>query len=71
MRKYIFQLVGTRAEIVWENWHNMQAETKLVFIGRDIVTTELKKSLEACVDSDPNGPLPDGIELQLPKKAEL
>ena len=70
-RKYIFQLVGTRPEIVWENWRATKPETKLVFIGRDVDTKKLKKSLEACVDTDPTGQLPNGIELQLPKKAEL
>lgn len=71
MRKYIFQLVGSRPEIVWENWKNIQPETRLVFIGRDIDTTKLKTELENCVDPNPKGPLPDGIELQLPQKAEL
>ncbi len=71
MRKYIFQLVGARPEIVWENWKNIQPETKLVFIGKDIDTSKLKAELDACIDPDPQGPLPDGIELQLPQKAEL
>lgn len=71
MRKYIFQLVGSRPEIVWENWHNIKPETKLVFIGRDINTKDIQKTLEACIDPKPQEALPDGIELQLPKKAEL
>ncbi len=71
MRKYIFQLVGARPEIVWENWKQTKPETKLVFIGRDIDEAKIKTDLSNCIDPDPNGPLPDGIELQLPKKAEL
>jgi G3E family GTPase len=70
-RKYIFQLVGSRPEIVWENWRSGNPETKLVFIGKDIDTPKLKKALELCIDKDPAGSLPNGVELQLPKKAEL
>jgi G3E family GTPase len=71
VRKYIFQLVGTRAEIVWQNWHGAKPQTRLVFIGRDINTTNLQKALDACIDPAPDAPLPNGIELQLPQKAEL
>ncbi len=71
MRKYIFQLVGARPEIVWENWKNITPETKLVFIGRDIDEAKIISELEQCIDKDPEGSLPEGIELQLPQKAEL
>lgn len=71
MRKYIFQLVGARPEIVWENWKQTKPQTQLVFIGRDIDQKVIVSELENCIDPDPQGSLPDGIELQLPKKAEL
>ncbi len=69
-RKYIFQLVGVRPEIVWENWDE-KPETQLVFIGQDIDEKLLKKELEACIDTEPDKPLEGNIELKLPKKAEL
>ena len=70
MRKYIFQLVGVRPEIVWENWDE-SPETNLVFIGQKIDKKYLQKELEACIDPLPDAKLEDGIELKLPKKAEL
>lgn len=69
-RKYIFQLVGVRPEIVWENW-DIKPETSLVFIGQDLDDQAIKKQLEACVDADPNKPLDSKIELKLPRKADL
>ena len=70
MRKYIFQLVGVRPEIVWENWNESPA-TSLVFIGQKIDSKLLKKELEACIDPKPDEQLDDNIELKLPKKADL
>lgn len=70
MRKYIFQLVGVRPEIVWENWSE-SPETNLVFIGQKIDTKLLKNELEACIDPKPDEQLDSNIELKLPKKAEL
>lgn len=70
MRKYIFQLVGVRPEIVWENWDE-SPETNLVFIGQKIDLALLKKELEGCIDPDPDEQLEGNIELKLPKKAEL
>ncbi len=69
-RKYIFQLVGVRPEIVWENW-DVKPETELVFIGQDIDESLLKKELKACIDPSPDEPLEGNIELKLPKKADL
>ena len=71
VRKYIFQLVGVRPEIVWENWHSDPAQTQLVFIGQDIDKKQLKKQLDECIDDTPDLPLEGNIELKLPKKAEL
>ena len=69
-RKYIFQLVGVRPEIVWENWDDKPL-TELVFIGQDIDEKLLEKELKACIDSEPDKKLEGNIELKLPKKAEL
>lgn len=69
-RKYIFQLVGVRPEIVWENW-DIKPITELVFIGQDIDPESIKKELMACIDKDPDSPLEGNIELKLPKKADL
>lgn len=69
-RKYIFQLVGVRPEIVWENWDDKPL-TELVFIGQDIDEELLEKELKACIDTEPDKKLEGNIELKLPKKAEL
>jgi G3E family GTPase len=69
-RKYIFQLVGVRPEIVWENWDDKPL-TELVFIGQDIDEKLLEKELKACIDEEPDKKLEGNIELKLPKKAEL
>ena len=69
-RKYIFQLVGVRPELVWENWDSKPL-TELVFIGQDIDKKQLKKQLDECIDDTPDLPLEGNIELKLPKKAEL
>ena len=69
-RKYIFQLVGVRPEIVWENWDDKPL-TELVFIGQDIDEKLLEKELKACIDVEPDKKLEGNIELKLPKKAEL
>jgi len=71
LRKYIFHLVGVRPEIVWDNWHEDTPETQLVFIGNDLDKKKLKSDLDACIDPTPDSELENGIELQLPKKADL
>lgn len=69
-RKYIFQLVGTRSELYWDNWRkDEQPSTRLVFIGSDFDQKQLEADLRACIDSNPAEPL-DGIELRLPEKWE-
>lgn len=68
-RKYIFQLVGVRPEIVWENW-DIKPVSQMVFIGQNIDKKRLVNELEACIDPDPNSQLDDGIELKLPQKAD-
>ncbi len=67
-RKYIFQLVGTRAEISWDNWQGAKPQTRLVFIGQGADEAKIVAALKGCVDEAPSEPL-DGIEVQLPKKA--
>lgn len=69
-RKYIFQLVGVRPELVWENWDSKPI-TQIVFIGQDIDEDKIQKELEACIDPAPDQPLEGNIELKLPKKADL
>jgi len=71
VRKYIFQLVGVRPEIVWENWHSDTPQTQLVFIGQGIDKGQIKADLQACIDPEPSQPLDEGIELKLPEKADL
>lgn len=69
-RKYIFQLVGTRSELYWDNWRKgEQPTTRMVFIGTDFDQKQLKADLQACIDPNPNSPL-EGIELRLPQKWE-
>ncbi len=71
-RKYIFQLVGVRPELVWDNWSkDEKPQTRLVFIGQDIDEKTITTALKACVDPQPNKPLDGNIELRLPKKADL
>ena len=67
-RKYIYQLVGTRAEITWDNWHDQTPETRLVFIGQNADESAILAALSACIDESPHDKL-DGLEVQLPKKA--
>lgn len=69
-RKYIFQLVGVRPEIVWENWDTKPC-SEIVFIGQDIDDKKIKNLLEGCIDPKPDEPLEGNIELKLPKKADL
>lgn len=69
-RKYIFQLVGTRSELYWDNWRKEeQPATRMVFIGSGFDQKQLEADLRACIDDTPNQPL-DGIELRLPQKWE-
>lgn len=67
-RKYIFQLVGSRAELTWDNWHEQKPITELVFIGELLDKDKLIKDLNSCIDENPDLNLPKGIELRLPKK---
>lgn len=69
-RKYIFQLVGTRSELYWDNWRkDEQPATRMVFIGTDFDQKQIETDLRACIDDAPDQPL-DGIELRLPQKWE-
>ena len=69
-RKYIYQLVGVRSDIYWQNWHKDKAETNLVFIGKEIDKKFLEKQLIECIDKQPSKPLPEGIELKLPAQID-
>lgn len=71
-RKYIFQLVGVRPELVWDNWgKDEKPRTRLVFIGQNIDEKMIRAELEACIDPEPDKKLEGDIELRLPKKADL
>lgn len=65
--KYIFQLVGARADLSWEDWAGTEPKTELVFIGRDFSEDTLRRDLEACVDSDPVSQL-EGMTVRLPRR---
>ncbi len=69
-RKYVFQLVGTRSELYWDNWTRTEDHlTRLVFIGTDFDQNKLEADLRACIDPEPAGEL-EGIDLKLPAKWE-
>lgn len=69
-RKYVFQLVGTRSELYWDNWAKTEQHlTRMVFIGTDFDAAQLEADFKACVDKDPDSPL-EGIDLRLPQKWE-
>ncbi len=65
-RKYIFQLVGKRAELSWADWGEARPKTELVFIGKDLDTTALTKALQACIDPSPSQ-LDPSRQVVLPK----
>lgn len=52
-RCYVFQLVGKRASIHWEEWGERPRRTELVFIGKDMPEAKIKEQLRACVDTEP------------------
>ncbi|HUC20980.1 MAG TPA: GTP-binding protein, partial [Candidatus Polarisedimenticolaceae bacterium] len=66
-RKYIFQLVGKRAELTWDDWENDQPATELVFIGQDFDADALNQLLENCIDAKPEVHDPSQ-EVMLPKR---
>jgi len=69
-RKYVFQLVGTRSELFWDNWRESEdRKTQMVFIGTDFDEKKLEADFKACIDPDPDAPLED-IDLRLPQKWE-
>jgi cobalamin biosynthesis protein CobW len=69
-RKYVFQLVGTRSELFWDNWRKNEArKSQMVFIGTDFDVKKLEADFRACVDDAPDSPL-EGIDLRLPQKWE-
>jgi cobalamin biosynthesis protein CobW len=58
-RKYLFQLVGKRAELTWTDWGDETPKTELVFIGKDFDTAALKQLAASCVDPDPGAHDPE------------
>jgi G3E family GTPase len=66
-RKYVFQLVGKRAELTWTDWLDETPRTELVFIGKDFDAVALKNALEATVDTQPHDVDPER-QVVLPKR---
>lgn len=67
-RKYVFQLVGTRSELYWDNWRGGEAhKSQMVFIGTDFDEKKLEADFRACIDPEPESEL-EGIDLRLPQK---
>lgn len=66
-RKYVFQLVGKRAELTWTDWGQTKPSTELVFIGQDFDKAALLKSLKASIDTHPEQQDPDR-QVILPKR---
>ncbi len=58
-RKYVFQLVGKRADMTWTDWDGEEPRTDLVFIGKDFDGAELTRLAQACIDPDPVSYDPD------------
>ena len=58
-RKYIFQLVGKRADLTWSDWNKDSAKTELVFIGKDFDESALRQLLEGCIDREPSAHDPE------------
>jgi G3E family GTPase len=52
-RKYLFHLVGKRAELTWTDWGDETPRTELVFIGKDFDMAALTKLVAACIDPSP------------------
>lgn len=66
-RKYIFQLVGKRAELTWADWADEKPMTQLVFIGKDFDKAKINEGLKQCIDDEPNVFDPDK-QVVLPKR---
>jgi G3E family GTPase len=52
-RKYLFHLVGKRAELTWTDWNHDSPKTELVFIGKDFDADGLRALAAACIDPHP------------------
>jgi cobalamin biosynthesis protein CobW len=66
-RKYLFQLVGKRAELTWTDWGEEKPRTELVFIGKDFDQEDLRSKIEACIDPNPEAVDPER-QVVLPKR---
>lgn len=67
-RKYILQVVGTRAEISYDNWHDQTPTTELVFIGQNMPQKQILSALKACIDEAPDTDMGE-ISVRLPQKS--
>ncbi len=66
-RKYIFQLVGKRADISWTDWGASEPKTELVFIGKNFDKEKIVKQLKSCIDTSPSN-YDSSYEFVLPKR---
>jgi G3E family GTPase len=62
-RRYVFQLVGKRAELTWTEWGSERPRTELVFIGRDFDSTRIQEQLQATIDPHPADPSDQAIKV--------
>lgn len=67
-RKYIFQLVGKRAELTWGDWNQESPKTELVFIGKDFDQKQLLQQLHDAIDKEPDSVDP-AKQVVLPKRS--
>lgn len=51
-QKHIFQLSGKRCVLNVDDWKNAQPKNQMVFIGRHLDETQLRTSLENCLNSE-------------------
>ncbi|MCC5899623.1 MAG: GTP-binding protein [Phormidium sp. BM_Day4_Bin.17] len=51
-QKHIFQLSGKRCVLNVDDWKNAQPKNQMVFIGRHLDETQLRTSLEDCLNSE-------------------
>jgi len=66
-RKYVFHLVGKRAELTWTDWGTETPRTELVFIGKDFDQKQLHAQAESCIDQQPNAVDPEQ-QVVLPRR---
>ncbi len=66
-RKYLFHLVGKRAELTWTDWGEQTPRTELVFIGKGFDKAALSKLVADCIDPHPSAHDPER-QVVLPRR---